>query len=80
MFSARNYLIKLLYHFTVAAGLDASRFTLRWAILHMAAYPEIQNKVQEEIDRVVGMYHYVPMQQTELFLFFFNIKISLKKK
>ena len=51
---------KPLYHFTVAAGIDASRFTLRWAILHMAAYPEIQTKVQEEIDRVVGTY---PLQK-----------------
>lgn len=36
------------------AGIDTSRLTLRWAILHMAAYPEIQTKVQEEIDRVIG--------------------------
>lgn len=36
------------------AGIDTSRMTLRWALLHMVAYPEIQAKVQEEIDRVVG--------------------------
>ena len=28
--------------------------TLRFAILHMLALPDIQTKVQEEIDRVVG--------------------------
>lgn len=36
------------------AGIDTSRLTLRFALLHMAAYPDIQAKVQEEIDRVVG--------------------------
>ena len=36
------------------AGVDTSRLTLRYAILHMAAYPEIQSKVQEELDRVIG--------------------------
>lgn len=36
------------------AGLDTTRLTLRFALLHMATYPEIQAKVQEEIDRVVG--------------------------
>ena len=34
--------------------MDTSRFTLRFAVLHMAAYPDIQKKVQAEIDRVVG--------------------------
>ena len=36
------------------AGIDTSRLSLRFAILHMVAYPEIQKKVQEEVDRVVG--------------------------
>ena len=36
------------------AGIDTSRHTLRYAILHMVAYPHIQTKVQEEIDQVVG--------------------------
>lgn len=36
------------------AGIDTSRFTLRYAILHMAAFPDIQEKVYEEINRVVG--------------------------
>ena len=35
-------------------GTASSRSTLRYAILHMVAYPDIQRKVQEEIDRVVG--------------------------
>lgn len=37
------------------AGIDTSRLTLRYAILHMAVYPEIQSKVQDEIDSVVGL-------------------------
>ena len=37
------------------SGIDTSRLTLRYALLHMAVYPEIQSKVQEEIDRVVGL-------------------------
>lgn len=37
------------------AGIDTSRLSLRFAMLHMVAYPDIQKKVQEEIDRVVGM-------------------------
>ncbi|XP_060558042.1 steroid 17-alpha-hydroxylase/17,20 lyase-like [Ruditapes philippinarum] len=36
------------------AGIDTSRFTLRFALLHMVAFPDIQGKVQEEIDNAVG--------------------------
>ncbi|KAJ8317308.1 hypothetical protein KUTeg_005212 [Tegillarca granosa] len=36
------------------AGVDTSRMTINWAILHMAGLPDIQAKVQEELDRVVG--------------------------
>ncbi|KAL4226039.1 hypothetical protein ACF0H5_014027 [Mactra antiquata] len=36
------------------AGIDTSRFTLYWIINHMIAYPDIQLKVQREIDHVVG--------------------------
>ena len=35
------------------AGIDTTRHTLGFAILHMVAYPDIQAKVQEELDRVV---------------------------
>uniref|UniRef100_A0A672INF2 Cytochrome P450 2K1-like n=1 Tax=Salarias fasciatus TaxID=181472 RepID=A0A672INF2_SALFA len=37
-----------------AAGTDTTATTLRWALLLMAKYPEIQDKVQEELSRVVG--------------------------
>ncbi|XP_076079554.1 steroid 17-alpha-hydroxylase/17,20 lyase-like isoform X1 [Mytilus galloprovincialis] len=37
-----------------SAGIDTSRITLYFAVRYMAGLPEIQSKVQEEIDRVVG--------------------------
>ncbi|XP_061893175.1 cytochrome P450 2K1-like isoform X2 [Entelurus aequoreus] len=36
------------------AGTDTSANTLRWSLLLMAKYPQIQDRVQEELSRVVG--------------------------
>ncbi|XP_072263500.1 cytochrome P450 2B19-like [Pyxicephalus adspersus] len=36
------------------AGMETTTTTLRWAILLMMKYPEIQKKVQNEIDSIIG--------------------------
>ncbi|XP_072041959.1 cytochrome P450 2U1-like [Amphiura filiformis] len=37
-----------------AAGSETTNTTIRWALLYMIAHPDIQRKVQHEIDNVVG--------------------------
>ncbi|KAG9467189.1 hypothetical protein GDO78_015444 [Eleutherodactylus coqui] len=39
------------------AGMETTSTTLRWAILLMMKYPEIQQKVQSEIEQVIGSTH-----------------------
>ncbi|XP_073679627.1 cytochrome P450 2J4-like [Garra rufa] len=36
------------------AGTETTSNTLRWALLFMAKYPDVQEKVQSEIDQVIG--------------------------
>ncbi|XP_056384096.1 cytochrome P450 2D17-like [Hyla sarda] len=36
------------------AGTETTSTTLRWALLYMILYPDVQSKVQEEIDEVIG--------------------------
>ncbi|XP_037112695.1 cytochrome P450 2K1-like [Syngnathus acus] len=37
------------------AGTDTTSDTISWSLLFMAKYPQIQDKVQEELSRVVGL-------------------------
>ena len=39
-----------------SAGTDTTRTTMTWVLLLCAAHPEVQVKMQDEIDRVVGKY------------------------
>nr|XP_056705328.1 cytochrome P450 2J2-like [Euleptes europaea] len=51
-FSEENLLQSTLDLFL--AGTETTSTTLRWALLYMAIYPEVQAKVQGEIDSVIG--------------------------
>jgi cytochrome P450 len=37
------------------AGAETTSSTLQWAMLYMIAFPEIQKKVQQEIDSAIGL-------------------------
>ena len=37
------------------AGSETTSTTLTWAILYMVRYPEVQARVQQELDSVVGI-------------------------
>ncbi|KFQ29508.1 Cytochrome P450 2J6, partial [Merops nubicus] len=41
------------------AGTETTATTLRWALLYMVAYPAIQEKVQKELDAVLGSSHLI---------------------
>uniref|UniRef100_A0A8C3HK57 Cytochrome P450 n=1 Tax=Chrysemys picta bellii TaxID=8478 RepID=A0A8C3HK57_CHRPI len=36
------------------AGTETTSTTIRWALLYMALYPDVQERVQAEIDAVIG--------------------------
>nr|XP_019963408.1 PREDICTED: cytochrome P450 2K1-like [Paralichthys olivaceus] len=48
----KNLMLTVLNLF--AAGTDTTATTLRWALLLMTKYPQIQDQVQEELRRVIG--------------------------
>ncbi|XP_029395932.1 cytochrome P450 2J5 isoform X3 [Mus pahari] len=47
------------------AGTETASSTLRWALLYMTVYPEIQENVQAEIDRVIGHKRQVSLSDRE---------------
>ncbi|XP_055958529.1 steroid 17-alpha-hydroxylase/17,20 lyase isoform X1 [Patella vulgata] len=47
------------------AGNDTSRQTLYWAVLLIAAHPDIQTKIQQEVDSVCGRERYPCMADRE---------------
>jgi cytochrome P450 len=47
-------MIKFIFNLIIEAGIDTSQTTLKWIILFMANYPEMQNKMREEIESVIG--------------------------
>ncbi|TSK87603.1 ATP-binding cassette sub-family A member 3 [Bagarius yarrelli] len=51
-FNDRNLITTVMNLFV--AGTDTTSTTLRWGMLLMAKYPHIQDKVQKEIDMVIG--------------------------
>uniref|UniRef100_A0A803K0V6 Uncharacterized XB5769266 n=1 Tax=Xenopus tropicalis TaxID=8364 RepID=A0A803K0V6_XENTR len=51
-FNEKNLLFTAFDLFT--AGSETSSTTLRWGLLYMLLYPDVQRKVQEEIDKVIG--------------------------
>ncbi|KAL4234972.1 Cytochrome P450 1A1 [Mactra antiquata] len=51
------------------AGFDTTNKTLQFLILHMTKYPDIQRKVQNEIDDVVGNRTHVTLKDKERLVF-----------
>ncbi|KAM8952373.1 cytochrome P450 2K1-like isoform 2-T2 [Pelodytes ibericus] len=49
-----------------SAGTDTTSTTLRWGLLLMMKYPEIQKNVQNEIDRVIGSARPKPEHRQEM--------------
>jgi len=56
------------------AGIETTKYTTRWLLLFMANYPEMQQKLREEITQVIG--HCIPMQDDKHKCHFTNAFIS----
>ncbi|XP_066301251.1 cytochrome P450 2J4-like [Branchiostoma lanceolatum] len=71
---SEEYLVALIFDLFIA-GTDTSATTQRWALLYLATHPDVQRKVQEEVDRVVGreapvsVAHRPEMPYTDAFLY-----------
>ena len=49
----------------VKAGMETTSTTLGWAMYYMLKHPEIQTKVQEELDHAVGQSRGVSLKDKE---------------
>jgi len=47
------------------AGADTTSSTLRWTVLYLIHYPDMQSKIREEIERVVGKSRHVTIGDRE---------------
>ncbi|XP_054843684.1 cytochrome P450 2D14-like [Eublepharis macularius] len=71
-FNEQN-LIKIIYEW-VAAGTETTSSTILWGLLKMVLHPEIQKKVHEEIEKVLGK-DKVPMMEDQANLPYTNAVI-----
>ncbi|CAL4119846.1 unnamed protein product, partial [Meganyctiphanes norvegica] len=46
--------LKILLGDLFGAGSETTSSTIRWFVLYMVLYPQVQKRVQEEVDNVVG--------------------------
>ncbi|XP_043936575.1 cytochrome P450 2J4-like [Protopterus annectens] len=56
------------------AGTETTSSSLRWGLLYMAAYPEIQKRCQQEIDNDVGSEH-LPVWEDRLKMHYVNATV-----
>jgi cytochrome P450 family 2 subfamily J len=47
------------------AGSDTTTITLRFALLYLVLHPDVQVKVQQELDRIVGHDRSVSLQDKD---------------
>ena len=66
--------IEIFFNNHLTAGIDTSQNTMKWIILLMANYPEMQNKMREEIDSVIG--ERMPVQEDRNDCHYVNAFIS----
>lgn len=60
------------------AGMETTTTTLRWAMLYMAKYPEVQDKLRAEIAREVG-FSRLPTMNDKLRMPYFTYVLSSPK-
>lgn len=54
------------------AGAETTSSTLQWAMLYMISFPDIQAKVQQEIDTVIGSTRVPTLEDRPKYVILFN--------